>query len=103
MKKDNQVPILLKRNQYRLLDAIRRYWQANGFAPSYRELKIMTNIRSTSHIKLLLDDLEDKGIIHRLQGAARTITLVDGSHKKLPDQMLGANDQALFGVPWGTP
>lgn len=98
-----QVPYLLKRNQYRLIDAIRRYWQVRGFAPSYRELSEMTNIKSMSHIKKLLDDLEEKGIINRLQGAARTITLVDGSHKKLPDQMLGANDQALFGVPWGTP
>lgn len=100
---NNQIPILLKRNQYKLLNAIRQYWHANGFAPSYRDLKIMTNIRSTSHIKKLLDDLAEKGIINRLHGAARTITLVDGSHKKIPDQMLGANDQALFGVPWGTP
>lgn len=100
---NNQFSYLLKRSQYKLIDAIRRYWQVRGYAPTYRELADMTKIRSTSHIKLLLDDLEDKGIINRLQGAARTITLADGSHKKLPDQMLGANDQALFGVPWGTP
>lgn len=100
---NNQVPYLLKRSQYKLLDAIRQYWQANGFAPSYRDLKIMTNIRSTSHIKKLLDDLAEKGIINRLQGAARTITLADGSHKKEPAQMLGASGQDLFGVPWGTP
>ncbi len=98
-----QIPYLLKRSQYKLIDAIRRYWQVRGYAPTYRELADMTKIRSTSHIKLLLDDLEDKGIIHRLQGAARTITLADGSHKKEPAQMLGANEQALIGVPWGTP
>lgn len=59
-----------------VLDAIRIYWEQNGFSPSIKDLLEMVNVSSTSVIVYHLDKLEKAEYIKRVPGVARSITLI---------------------------
>ena len=69
-------PFALRAIHYRLLAQIKSFISAHGYSPSVRELMAMTGLRSTSHVRGLLLDLECKGFIRQTPGKARSIVLV---------------------------
>jgi len=68
---------MLTRQQKRLLDIISSEISANGFAPSFEEMKERMGLRSKSGIWRLINALEERGYIRRLLNRARAIELVD--------------------------
>lgn len=59
-----------------LLDYIIKFKEVNGFSPSYVEMMVGINTKSSSYIDTALNHLEDKGyIVHRYK-KSRTITVV---------------------------
>lgn len=63
--------------QAECLDAIKAYQDAHGVAPTVRGLMAELGIASTSGVMRLLDALEERGCIKRLQGRARAITIIN--------------------------
>lgn len=61
--------------QYDVLTSIREYKEENGISPSIRDLMRLTGITSTSVIDYYLNLLEKEGLISRLSGISRGITL----------------------------
>lgn len=59
-----------------LLDYIIKFKEVNGFSPSYVEMMVGINTKSSSYIDTALNHLEDKGyIVHRYK-KSRTIKVV---------------------------
>ncbi|MEG1948277.1 MAG: transcriptional repressor LexA [Clostridia bacterium] len=54
----------------------------NGFPPSYRELASDLDVKSINTIKIMLDKIEERGIIRRQAGKNRTIEFTDKTSKK---------------------
>lgn len=48
----------------------------NGIAPTYDEMRVAMNLKSKSNIQPLLDNLEERGLIVRYPGRARSIEVV---------------------------
>lgn len=46
-----------------LMASIEAYWCLHYHSPSYRDLLAATGMKSLSHLKLLLADLEKRGVI----------------------------------------
>ena len=62
--------------QKKLYEAIKSFIEVNGYAPTIRELNVITNIKSTAttHSKLL--QLKKKGFITYVEGKSRTIKII---------------------------
>lgn len=81
-------PSALKEIHYRLLTEIRQFVHRHGFSPSVRDLGGLIGIRSTSHIRYLLRQIEAEGFIRQTSGIARSIVLV-----RLPEEINPATSQ----------
>lgn len=66
----------LTERQKRILDALERFQNQNGYPPSIRELCEKTNISSTSVVNYYLNQLEESGYIERDGRVSRGIRLV---------------------------
>lgn len=80
MKKKVQQLIQKDVNREKVLQALRD-WQINftGLNPSIRDLCAVTGIRSTSQIKMALDELHKQGLVRLYPWKARGISLVEGA------------------------
>lgn len=47
-----------------------------GYPPTYREMMLHLDLRSTSTIKLLIDELMDRDLVAMAPGKARTLRLL---------------------------
>lgn len=70
---------MLNESASNLLEFIREYTQANGFAPTYREMMDGTGAKSKSTIHGWLSQLESKGRIKRLPGNARALQVLNAT------------------------
>ena len=61
--------------QRRILEYIEQYVEANGYAPSVREIGLAVDLRSTSTVHGHLNRLEKKGLLRREAMKPRTIDL----------------------------
>jgi repressor LexA len=68
-------PIIYKR-QGQILDFIRQHIQANGSAPTLRQIANAIGVSSLATVHEHLTTLEDKGLIKRKSGKTRAIELV---------------------------
>lgn len=68
-------PGLTEREQI-LLNAIKKYLAEHPYPPSIRDLIEMTGIGGTSVVLHYLVNLEEKGKITRVEGQARSISVV---------------------------
>lgn len=59
----------------KLMEAIKAGIEANGFAPSLRELGKVIGVSSTSMIRYYLNRLINQGKLHRAPRTARGLTL----------------------------
>ena len=58
-----------------VLLAIRKFIGDNTFAPSLRDIMCATGIASTSHVRFILNKLEEKGMIRKVKNQARSIVV----------------------------
>ena len=61
-----------------VLLAIRKFIGINIFAPSIRDIMEATGIKSTSHVRFILNRLEEKGMIRKVKNQARSIVVTLG-------------------------
>ena len=59
--------------QKQALDFIKKFWQDNGYAPSYEEMKEGLGMKSKSSVAAVIDRLEERGFIVRVPNLARSI------------------------------
>jgi repressor LexA len=81
---------MLTIRQQQLLDFLKGYHTKYGRAPNFVEMMTALNLKSKSGVHRLLNSLEERGHINRLQGRSRAIQVKDVSHhhiKNIP--MLG--------------
>ena len=62
--------------QKKVYDLIVNFIQANGFSPSYEELKQLINSNSKSHVHALVHQLKKRGWIDFGKGRNRSISVV---------------------------
>lgn len=67
---------MLTRRQAQLLDFIRFYSEANGFPPSFDEMRDAVDLKSKSGIHRLVHGLRERGCIRALPHRARSIELI---------------------------
>jgi len=92
----------LNRFQQRVYDCLRSKFQANGFAPSIREIGAELGLSSSSTVHRHLCSLEHKGYIRRNPSKPRSIGLIDRpmptSEKATLVMLVGELMQALAEV-----
>jgi repressor LexA len=69
----------LTAQQIRVLNALRSYVTAHGYAPTLRELGDLSGLTSKSAVSYQLEQLAAKGAIRRVPGAARAVVILDGA------------------------
>lgn len=68
--------------QKRLYDIIKAELDASGVCPSYEEMRERLGIKAKSGIHRLINELENRGHVHRLPNRARSIEIV--GHTPIP-------------------
>lgn len=92
----------LTSKQREILDIIKRLYAKNGYAPSIREIKEMTNFSSTASIKYHLDKLAELGYIEKNNNRNRCIKLLvrneylDAKENLVSIPVLNENRSILF-------
>ena len=66
----------LTKKQKILYDEIKKFIKENGYAPTIREINVITNIRSTSTTFSKLIQLKKKGYITYIENKSRTIKIL---------------------------
>lgn len=79
----------LTERQKAILDAIRSYWLANSFSPSFRDLMGLLGIKSTNGIKVQLASIAQKGWITFQPDLTRSIVIIGESYAELHKQLEG--------------
>lgn len=68
--------ILRKHKKLIILQVIINYKKQNGFAPSYREIAELSNIRSISTVSSLFKELEKDGTIQFSKKVPRSLVVL---------------------------
>ena len=66
--------------QQQIYDYIRSFTEANGYAPSVREIAVAVGLKSPSTVHFHLKGMRQAGLISQAEGKTRAITLRDGPH-----------------------
>lgn len=66
----------MTRRQSQLLAFLRERILANGFSPSFEEMRVHLGYASKSRVFIVINDLEKIGLIKRIPNTARSITVV---------------------------
>lgn len=69
--------LIIYRRQKQILEFIQQYIQANGTAPTLRQIADAINVSSLATVHEHLTTLQAKGLIKRKQGKTRSIELVN--------------------------
>lgn len=76
----------LSPNEVKALAFLRQYIGKHAYAPSYDEMLAALDIKSKSGIARVLDQLEEGGLIARVEGKMRAIKITPaGMAVKLPE------------------
>ena len=89
----------LSQRQQRILDHIKDFVRANGYAPAIRDIQRELNISSTSVVAYNLKALENKGFIRRSNNISRAIELLHNDH----DDRSGTSVPMLGAIAAGQP
>jgi repressor LexA len=74
------IPVLYPRER-QVLEYIAQYSQRYGYAPTLREIGEALGMSSPATVHEHIDDLREKGMINKLDGAVRGIEIVNESYK----------------------
>ena len=66
------------------LEAISYFWDTNGYAPSYEELRVALNAKSKASISALVSKLEERGYIERIPYLARSVRVISDDQPPEP-------------------
>lgn len=69
---------MLTRKQSELLAFIAQYQDANGYSPSFEQMKDALGLKSKSGVARLADGLEERGFITRKANRRRAIQILSG-------------------------
>jgi len=67
----------LKTAEYKVLKFCRDYIALYRFSPSIRDIMTEVGMNSTSHVRYLMNCLEEKGMISRVRNQARSISITE--------------------------
>lgn len=59
-----------------VLEYIIKFKTVNGYSPTIREIAKGINTNSLNHVKIMLEDLKDKGYINYKPNSSRTIRVI---------------------------
>jgi repressor LexA len=90
--------LVLYKRQRDILDFLRKFIAANGFAPTIREIAAGIGIKSPATIEEHLQTLEHKGVISRIRGKRRAIAINPGFSPK-PHDSIPIMGQIAAGEP----
>lgn len=80
MAQANERPIPPRPNMVatdeQIVDAIRVFWENNGYAPTVREVGAAVGIKSPSTIKYRFEQLREKGLVAYNDRIPRTIRVI---------------------------
>ena len=83
-------------SQARLLEAVRSFWAAKGYGPSYRELGAVLGIRSTNGIAAHVRALVGKGLLKQEPGTARSVRVAErGARLATSEEAIHASQERL--------
>lgn len=72
----------LTKKQLAVLDYIQDFTEENGYSPSYREIMAGLGLNSVSAVAEHVENLVEKGALRKVQGAARTLEILDYKHEE---------------------
>ena len=72
--------VKLTKKQTVILDFISDFTEERGFSPSYREIMTGVGLSSVSAVAEHIDNLVKKGALRKVDGAARSLEVIDTSH-----------------------
>lgn len=72
----------LTKKQMLILDFIAGFMAENDSSPSYREIAAGLNLSSVSSVAEHVENLVDKGFLKKVPGAARSLEIIDNSHRE---------------------
>lgn len=67
---------MITRKQFKLLKFIDKSMKAEGYPPSYEEMREAMDIKSKSGIHRLIKSLEERGFLRRMENKARAIEII---------------------------
>jgi len=70
---------MLNSGSQQLMDFLKTYIGANGYAPTYQEMMDGVDVRSKNTVFKRLESLEKAGMIRRLAGNSRAIQILQTS------------------------
>jgi repressor LexA len=78
----------LSNKQKTIFDFIIEYFNINGISPTIEDVRVGCEISSKSVVSYNLEILENKGLLDRKKGIARSITRVDGLNSGKPKEVI---------------
>ena len=74
--------VKLTKKQQALLDFLQDFTEENGYSPSYREIQAGLALSSVSAVAEHIENLVSKGVLKKVQGAARSLEVLDYKHEE---------------------
>jgi repressor LexA len=74
------MPLIIYKKQRQILDFIKQFIQANGSAPTLKQIAGAIDVSSLATVHEHLQALEEKGLIKRKHGKNRSMEIVDGGN-----------------------
>lgn len=77
--------VKITKKQMLILDFISSFLQNNNYSPSYREIMAGVGLSSVSAVAEHIDNLVSKGALKKVDGAARSLEVIDLNHPETTD------------------
>lgn len=74
--------INLTKKQLAVLNFIQDFTEERGISPSYREIQAGLELASVSAVAEHIDNLVAKGVLKKVDGAARSLEILDYKHEE---------------------
>lgn len=90
--------MVLYKKQRKILDFLRKFISSNGFAPTIREIGSAIAVNSPATVEEHLQALERKGVIRRIKGKKRAIS-INLEFEQAPDTKIPVMGRIAAGEP----
>ena len=74
--------VKLTKKQLAVLDFLQDFTEEKGYSPSYREIMSGLGLSSVSAVAENIENLVSKGVLKKVQGAARSLEVLDYKHEE---------------------
>ena len=87
----------LTKKQLAILNFLEDFIEENGISPTYREIQAEMGLSSVSAVAEHIDNLVAKGALRKIEGAARSLEVLDYRHEDAVNlfkaKMAGASEE----------